>query len=176
MWYIVSTLVLIRHLWQLKTVVFLHWCLVCALPLSVQFHSLLDQAKNTDQGKSLLHVGKIKRHHDTQHNDTQRNDIKQYVTQHKVLVFNTNHERHSARKALTITTLYTECRISLNVMLKVFGLSIIMQYVITPGVVTLSVMAPYKKLVQTFLNSCKEILNLHDFLGLCNKTNRDQYY
>ncbi len=23
--------VLIRHLWQLKTVVFLHWCLICAL-------------------------------------------------------------------------------------------------------------------------------------------------
>ncbi len=24
-------LVLIRHLWQLKTVVFLHWCLICAV-------------------------------------------------------------------------------------------------------------------------------------------------
>ncbi len=28
-----STPVLIRHLWQLKTVVFLHWCLLCALLL-----------------------------------------------------------------------------------------------------------------------------------------------
>jgi hypothetical protein len=26
------TPVLIRHLWQLKTVVFLHWCLICAVP------------------------------------------------------------------------------------------------------------------------------------------------
>jgi hypothetical protein len=25
--------VLIRHLWQLKTVVFLHWCLIRAIPL-----------------------------------------------------------------------------------------------------------------------------------------------
>ncbi len=25
--------VLIRHLWQLKTVVFLHWCLLCTVPL-----------------------------------------------------------------------------------------------------------------------------------------------
>ncbi len=24
---------LIRHLWQLKTVVFLHWCLICAVLL-----------------------------------------------------------------------------------------------------------------------------------------------
>jgi hypothetical protein len=28
-----STIVLIRHLWQLKTVVFLHRCLICALLL-----------------------------------------------------------------------------------------------------------------------------------------------
>ena len=27
------TPVLIRHLWQLKTVVFLHWCGICAVPL-----------------------------------------------------------------------------------------------------------------------------------------------
>jgi hypothetical protein len=26
------TPVLIRHLWQLKTVVFLHWCPICAVP------------------------------------------------------------------------------------------------------------------------------------------------
>ncbi len=28
-----STPVLIRHMWQLKTVVILHWCLICAVPL-----------------------------------------------------------------------------------------------------------------------------------------------
>ncbi len=28
-----STTVLIRHLWQLKTVVFLHWCLIYPVPL-----------------------------------------------------------------------------------------------------------------------------------------------
>ncbi len=30
---IFSTPLLIRHLWQLETVVFLHWCLICALLL-----------------------------------------------------------------------------------------------------------------------------------------------
>ncbi len=29
-----STLVLIRHLWQLKTAVFLHRCLICAVPIA----------------------------------------------------------------------------------------------------------------------------------------------
>jgi hypothetical protein len=35
------TPVLIRHLWQLKTVVFLHWCLICQIdPLKeMTFHS-----------------------------------------------------------------------------------------------------------------------------------------
>jgi hypothetical protein len=28
---------LIRHLWQLKTVVFLHWCLICAFLLAIVF-------------------------------------------------------------------------------------------------------------------------------------------
>ena len=32
---IFSTPVLIRHLWQLKTVVFLHWCLICAALLNL---------------------------------------------------------------------------------------------------------------------------------------------
>jgi hypothetical protein len=35
MLFIFSTPVLIRHLWQLKTVVFLHWCQICALPRSI---------------------------------------------------------------------------------------------------------------------------------------------
>jgi len=29
------TPVLVRHLWQLKTVVFLHWCLIRTVPLAV---------------------------------------------------------------------------------------------------------------------------------------------
>ncbi len=33
MLFIFSTPVLIRYLWQLKTVVFLHWCLICAVLL-----------------------------------------------------------------------------------------------------------------------------------------------
>jgi hypothetical protein len=33
MFFIFSTPELIRNLWQLKTAVFLHWCLICALPL-----------------------------------------------------------------------------------------------------------------------------------------------
>jgi hypothetical protein len=34
MLFMFSTLELIRHLWQLKTVVFLHWCLICAFLLN----------------------------------------------------------------------------------------------------------------------------------------------
>jgi hypothetical protein len=37
MLFIFSTPVLIRHLWQLKTVVFLHWCLICAVSLFTFF-------------------------------------------------------------------------------------------------------------------------------------------
>ncbi len=33
MLFIFSTLELIRNLWQLKTAVFLNWCLICVLPL-----------------------------------------------------------------------------------------------------------------------------------------------
>jgi hypothetical protein len=33
MLFIFSTPEVIRNLWQLKTAVFLHWCLLCALPL-----------------------------------------------------------------------------------------------------------------------------------------------
>ncbi len=35
---IFSTIVLIRHLWQFKTVVFLHWCLIRAPPLTFVVH------------------------------------------------------------------------------------------------------------------------------------------
>ncbi len=30
---------LIRHLWQLKADVFLHWCLMCAIPLNEECHA-----------------------------------------------------------------------------------------------------------------------------------------
>jgi hypothetical protein len=33
--FIFSTPVLISHLWQLKTVIFLHWCLLCAVLLNL---------------------------------------------------------------------------------------------------------------------------------------------
>jgi hypothetical protein len=36
-----STPVLIRHLWQLKTVVFLHWCLKLAVVLAMIFSTML---------------------------------------------------------------------------------------------------------------------------------------
>jgi len=35
MLFVYSTPVLIRHLWHLKTVAFLHWCLIRAVPLIV---------------------------------------------------------------------------------------------------------------------------------------------
>ncbi len=37
MWFIFSTAVLMRHLWQLKKIVFLHWCLICAVLLLVSW-------------------------------------------------------------------------------------------------------------------------------------------
>ena len=36
------TTVLIKHMWQLKTVVFLHWCLICAVPFSLRSVVLLN--------------------------------------------------------------------------------------------------------------------------------------
>ncbi len=36
MLFIYSTPVLIRHLWQFTTVVFVHWCLICAVLLLKQ--------------------------------------------------------------------------------------------------------------------------------------------
>ncbi len=53
---IFSTPVLIRNLWQLKTVVFLHWCLICAVqlvyktnlsPSLVAYFKVTDILKNT---------------------------------------------------------------------------------------------------------------------------------
>ncbi len=36
MLFIFSKLVLIRHVWQLKTVVLVHWCQICAVPLKTR--------------------------------------------------------------------------------------------------------------------------------------------
>ncbi len=44
-----STTVLNRHLWQLKTVVFLHWCLICAI-LMLELQNL---DKSGDQSSNL---------------------------------------------------------------------------------------------------------------------------
>ncbi len=54
MLFIFSTPVLIRHLWQLKAVVFLHWCLMCAAPLhkNVRNASLL-QSRASKKKKSI---------------------------------------------------------------------------------------------------------------------------
>ncbi len=43
MLFIFSTPVLIKHMWQLKTVVFLHWCLLCTVLL------LLNAVRNVCQ-------------------------------------------------------------------------------------------------------------------------------
>ncbi len=42
-----STPVLIRHLWQLKTVVFLHWCLICTVLFSVTTLGIYPREKCT---------------------------------------------------------------------------------------------------------------------------------
>ncbi len=45
---------LIRHLWQFKTVVFLHWCLMCAVLLTVTLLALM--FRTLDQLMLSLHV------------------------------------------------------------------------------------------------------------------------
>ncbi len=49
MLFIFSTSLLIRHLWELKKVVFLHWCLICAL----LFHLMLLIMNNLAAPKGL---------------------------------------------------------------------------------------------------------------------------
>ncbi len=46
--FIFSTPVLIRHLWQLKAVGFLHWCLICAVLLNI-FSSQLNFENPNDK-------------------------------------------------------------------------------------------------------------------------------
>ncbi len=45
MLFIFSTPELIGHLWQLKTAVLLHWCLICAVPLEL-IDSSSEKVKN----------------------------------------------------------------------------------------------------------------------------------
>ncbi len=80
MLFIFSTPVSIRHMWQLKTVVHLHWCLIRAVQL---FCYLSTHSKKPLQLLLLLAlrigreiIASLTRHHDTQHNDIQHNDIK----------------------------------------------------------------------------------------------------
>jgi hypothetical protein len=57
---IFSTPVLIRHLWQLKTVVFPHWCQICAVLFKSQsemsYHMTLisDFQENVDQVMQIM--------------------------------------------------------------------------------------------------------------------------
>ncbi len=50
MLFIFSTPLLIRHLWQLKRVLFLHWCLIWAILLIDDEHPSLYQAFPKQQG------------------------------------------------------------------------------------------------------------------------------
>ncbi len=49
-----STPVLIRHLWQLKTVIFLHWCLLCAVLFDeLGYHQKLNDQKTQKNVKEI---------------------------------------------------------------------------------------------------------------------------
>ncbi len=77
MLFIFSTAELIRNLWQPKTVVFLHWCLKCAVPLSYQ----------PEQKQPKLQQPQPEWDKDMQHNRTQHNGLSSAAqhndTQHK---------------------------------------------------------------------------------------------
>jgi len=65
--------VVIRHLWQFKTVAFLHWCLLRA----VLFDEIVQNTKiftNLLQKKFYKMSCMRRRRHGTQHNDIQHND------------------------------------------------------------------------------------------------------
>ncbi len=96
--FIFSTPVLIRHLWQLKTAVFLHGCLICTVPLNkciqfqmcciikkvstkykystIFFRPSLIRSSFVDLifGRMTIHPTNKKWRHDNQNNDTQHND------------------------------------------------------------------------------------------------------
>jgi hypothetical protein len=59
MLFIFSATVLIRHLWQLKTVVFLHYCLIHAVLLKISF---LDAAERQQQQQQLKVFNYIKKY------------------------------------------------------------------------------------------------------------------
>jgi hypothetical protein len=53
MLFIFSTPELIRNMWQLETAVFLHWCLLCAVPINAYRGQLWKskQNKNSEEKK-----------------------------------------------------------------------------------------------------------------------------
>jgi hypothetical protein len=69
MLFIFSTPVLIRHLWQLKTVVFLHWCLIRTVLLG------LVEMKKFKSNSQLIHFHQKVWRHDTQLNGMQPNNL-----------------------------------------------------------------------------------------------------
>ncbi len=73
-----STPVLIRHLWQLETIVFLHWCLICVVLLSkngrfLDFSILSLLLFPPFKFHSINLLQQQQWRHDYQHNDTQHN-------------------------------------------------------------------------------------------------------
>jgi len=64
MWFIFSTAALIIYLWQLKTVVFLHWCLICAVPFRLHFVVLFQSNLDVQQNEFVLDriLGEISMH------------------------------------------------------------------------------------------------------------------
>jgi hypothetical protein len=58
MLFIFSTPVLIRHLWQLKTVDFLHWCLMRVFPLD-KFHSFSGEQCLTRRGGDFFSTSSV---------------------------------------------------------------------------------------------------------------------
>ena len=75
---IFSTKELIRHLWQLKTVVFLYWCLLCVvlLKLNGKKATLKTARKNTDY-KFKISFNTILTYHSPAQNSTVQNSTAQ---------------------------------------------------------------------------------------------------
>ncbi len=60
MLFIFSTPEIIRHLWQLKTAVFLHWCLICVVPfLSINPEALFQSEASLSQAMVVLYQTRL---------------------------------------------------------------------------------------------------------------------
>jgi hypothetical protein len=84
---------LIINLWQLKTAVFLHWCLIRAVPfklllIKIQVVQVKVKGVNERQGVQFSNPVQLSfdrgttLFHDTQHNDIQHNDTRHNVIEH----------------------------------------------------------------------------------------------